>query len=144
VAVDNRLAAEQLAALAPGDVVAIEISGDFRKPRYSTGTVVRLEGSCIVVSWRSPRGVPYVHRYALSNGVRIGGGHHAQLVQPETAATVATDDELQQLRRIDALYRKWTRNRRDVESLRQLQAAIEECLAGRQGRLASDDATAGP
>jgi hypothetical protein len=57
VAADNRLTAEQLAALAPGDPVTIEITADFRKPRYSTGTVVRLEGSCLVVSWRSLRGV---------------------------------------------------------------------------------------
>jgi hypothetical protein len=94
----------------------------------SAGTVVRLEGSCIVVSWRSPRGVPYVHRYALRNGVRIGGGHHAHLVQPDTAETLPTDDERQRLRRIDALYREWTRDRADVGRLRQLQVAISECL----------------
>jgi hypothetical protein len=90
--VDNRLSAEQLGALAPGGVVTIEISGDFRKPRYSTGTVVRLEGSCVVLSWRSPRGVPYVHRYDLRRGVRIGGGHHAQIVKPQTAEAAPTDD----------------------------------------------------
>jgi hypothetical protein len=32
--------------------------------------------------------------------------------------------------RRDALYREWTRNRADVEALRQVQAAIEDCLAG--------------
>jgi hypothetical protein len=36
VAADSRFSAEQLATLGPGDVVAIEINGDFRKPRYST------------------------------------------------------------------------------------------------------------
>jgi hypothetical protein len=128
VAADNRLSDEQLAALVPGDVVAIEISADFQKPRYSIGTVVRLEGSCIVVSWRSPRGVPYVHRYELRNGVRIGGGHHAQLVRPETPETAPTDDATKRLRRIDALYREWSGDRADVERLRQLQAAISDCL----------------
>jgi len=72
--------------------------------------------------------VPYVHRYSLRNGVRIGGGHHAQLVRPETAEAVPTNDERQQLRRIDALYREWTRNRTDVETLRRLRAAINECF----------------
>jgi hypothetical protein len=128
VAVDNRLTAEELAALAPGDVVAIEISGDFRKPRYSRGTVVRLEGSCTVVSWRSPRGVPYVHRYALRNGVRIGGGHPAQLVQPETADPMPTDADRQRLRRIEAAYQEWIRDRSNVDRLRRHQAAIEDAL----------------
>ncbi len=86
--------------------------------------MVRLEGSCIVVSRRSPRGVPYVHRYALRNGVR----HHAQLVQPATADALRTDDQRERLRRIDALYREWSRNRADVELLRRLQAAVGECL----------------
>jgi hypothetical protein len=137
VAVDNRLTAEQLAALAPGDVVAIEISADFRKPRYSAGTVVRLEGSRIVVSWRSPRGVPYVHRYAVRNGVRIGGGHQAQLVQPGHGRAVPTDDEREQLRPIDALYRDWARNKDDVDKLSRLRDAISELLDGAE--LAHED-----
>jgi len=130
VAAHDRLSVEQLAALAPGDPVAIEISADFRKPRYSTGTVVRLEGSCIVLSWRSTGGVPYVHDYDRRRGTRIGGGHHAQLVQLETAHRVPTDDERQRLRRIDELYREWSRNRVDVERLRLLREAIDHCLEG--------------
>jgi hypothetical protein len=41
VAADNRLTAEQLAALAPGDVVTIECAGHFQRPRRTVGTVVR-------------------------------------------------------------------------------------------------------
>jgi hypothetical protein len=89
VAVDNRLTAEQLAALAPGDPVTIEITADFRKPRYSTGTIARLEGSCIVVSWRTPRGMPYHREVALPAAGRFGcrarwrvRGFHHELLSP--------------------------------------------------------------
>jgi hypothetical protein len=74
--------------------------------------------------------VPYVRRYALRNGGRIGGGHHEQLVQPETVDAVTADDERQRLQRVDALYREWSRNRAYVDLLRHLQAAIAECLEG--------------
>jgi hypothetical protein len=89
---------------------------------------VRLEGSCRLVSWRSPRGIAYIYHYRRRDGVRVGGGHHAQLVQPETAQTVPTNDERQRLRRVDALYREWTRNRADVNTLGGLQDAIQEAL----------------
>jgi hypothetical protein len=56
VAAENRLSAEQLGALAPGDTVVIETSGDFRRPKLTTGIVVRIEGPHLVVSTRSPRG----------------------------------------------------------------------------------------
>jgi hypothetical protein len=74
LAAENRLTIEQLAALSPGDVVVAEVSGDFRRPRRITGTVVRLEGSQIVVSERSARGVAYVNRYSRRDGLRIGRG----------------------------------------------------------------------
>ena len=57
MAVDNRLTAEQLAALAPGDPVTIEFVRDYRRPKHVAGTVIRLIGSRIVVSCRSERGV---------------------------------------------------------------------------------------
>lgn len=41
VSADNRLSADQLAGLAPGDAITIEISGNFRLPRLSSATVVR-------------------------------------------------------------------------------------------------------
>lgn len=50
MAAEERLTADQLAALVPGDPVTIETAADFTRPRYSTGTVVRLEGPQIVVS----------------------------------------------------------------------------------------------
>jgi hypothetical protein len=127
VAVDNRLTAEQLAALTPGDPVTIEFVRDFRRPKHVAGHVVRLVGSQIVVSCRSDRGVPYVHHFDR-RGIRVGGGGQAELVAGAAPEPVST----KQRRRaalVDASYREWTRNRADVESLRQLQAAIEECLA---------------
>jgi hypothetical protein len=39
----------------------------------SLGTIVRVTGPRIVVSSRSPRGVPYVHHFASRDGMRIGG-----------------------------------------------------------------------
>jgi hypothetical protein len=45
---------------------------------------VRVEGPHIVVSCRSPRGVAHVHRYGRRDGVTAGGGHRAELVNPET------------------------------------------------------------
>jgi hypothetical protein len=54
VAAEERLTADQLAALVPGDPVTIETAADFTRPRYSTGTVVRLEGTQVVVSCPSP------------------------------------------------------------------------------------------
>ncbi len=46
--VDNRLTADQLAALSPGDAVTIERGADFNRRRYWTGTVVRVEGPRVV------------------------------------------------------------------------------------------------
>ncbi|MDF3054048.1 MAG: hypothetical protein K0S19_2153, partial [Geminicoccaceae bacterium] len=44
VAIGNRLTADQLAALAPSDPDVIESVAGFDKPRYATGTVVRVAG----------------------------------------------------------------------------------------------------
>ncbi len=62
--VENRLTAEQLAALEPGDTVTIESAADFGRPRHAVGTVVRVAGPHIVVSCTSPRGVRCVHHFA--------------------------------------------------------------------------------
>jgi hypothetical protein len=119
-----------LAALAPGDSVTIETSGDFRRPRHSAGNVVRLVGSCIVVSCRSARGVPYVHQFDRRTGVRVGGGARAELVGSDGAADATVTDERRLAARVDAAYRDWMRNRGDVERLRELRDAVEDCLQG--------------
>ncbi len=125
MAAQGRLTAEELAALGPGDPVTIETNGGFRRPRYSTGTVARLAGSCIVVSCRSARGVPYVHQFYRRTGARIGGGAIAQLVAGEAADDT---EQHRQLARVEAAYREWTRNRSDVDKLRRLRDAISACL----------------
>lgn len=127
VAAENRLTPEQLAALAPGDTVTVELSGDFRRPRRSAGTVVRVEGSHVVVSERSPRGVPYVERYSRRDGLRVGRGSLAHLVDAD-ADGLPTDDARRRQLRIDAAYRAWSRNRADGQSLRELEAAVTAAL----------------
>jgi hypothetical protein len=127
VAAENRLSSEQLAALTPGDTVTVELSGDFRRPRRSQGTVVRIEGACLVVSERSPRGVPYVERYSRRDGLRIGRGTVAHLVDGD-ADGLPTDDERRRQLQIEAAYRAWVRNRADVDRLRALHAAVSGAL----------------
>src|SRR4051794_29525878 len=71
---ENRLSSEQLAALAPGDSVTIEVSGDFRRPRRSAGAVIRLEASRLVVSTEGARGGVYIEHYSRRDDRRLGGG----------------------------------------------------------------------
>ncbi len=123
---ENRLSAEQLAALAPGDPVVIETGGDSRQPRRSPGTVVRITATHLVVTCRSPRGVAYVHQFCRKNGVRIGGGHVAQLVNLEGGEAVPSAQRRQMLL-VEFAYREWSRDRANVEKLRRLQGAINEC-----------------
>ena len=82
MAAENRLTADQLAALAPSDPVVIETRGDFRRPRRSPGTVVRFTGSHIVVSCCSPRGVTYLPEFGRRDGVSVGGARRSELVDP--------------------------------------------------------------
>jgi hypothetical protein len=56
VAAHNRLTADQIAALGPGDTVTIESAADFARPRHVLGTVVRVAGPHIVVTARAPAG----------------------------------------------------------------------------------------
>ena len=127
MAAENRLTADQIAALTPGDTVTIESAADFSKPRHAVGTVVRLAGTHIVVSCESPRGVRYVHHFARRDGVRIGGGHRAELVNTHAVDAVPTGQR-QKMAQIDALFREWTRHRADVDKLRRLRDAISQCL----------------
>lgn len=122
----NRLTSEQLAALEPGDQVAIETGGDFRRPRQTTGTVARVSGSHIVVSVRSERGVPYVHRFGLRDGVCTDGTRRSELVNPDGLPAGAS--QRRSVVEIDGLYREWKRTG-DDDALRQLHAAIGNHLA---------------
>jgi hypothetical protein len=127
VAAENRLSADQLAALVPGDSVVIETSGDFRRPKLSSGIVVRIEGSRLVVLTRSPRGVSYVTQFGRCEGVSVGGGRRAELVNGEMVAPGIPRDRREQMR-VDAAYRAWARNRGDLSKLRDLQFAISGVL----------------
>ena len=127
MAAHNRLTADQIATLEPGDTVTIESAADFGRPRHAVGTVVRVAGTHIVVTCKSPRGVRYVHHFGRRDGVRIGGGHRAELVNTHAGDAVPAEQR-QQMVRIDALYREWSRDRGDLDRLSRLRDAIRECL----------------
>ena len=121
MAAENRLTAEQLAALAPGDPVTIESGAEFSRRRFTTGTVAWVSGPHIMV-----RCGPYLERYRLRDGTREGGVGRAELVNLDGAA--ASDEARRRTRQIDVLYREWSRDRADIDKLRRLHAAIEESL----------------
>jgi len=128
VAADNRLSFEQLAALAPGDPVMIEASGDFRRPRITTGTVVRIVGSRLVLSTRGARGGIHVENYLRRDGVRIGGGGRAELVNLDPATDSSGATGRRQTRVVDLAYLDWARHRGDFDRLRRLREAVDQCL----------------
>jgi hypothetical protein len=68
-----------------------------------------------------------VHQFARRNGVRVGGGHRAELVNTLAVDAVPTERR-RQMRRIDALYREWSRHRGDLDRLHRLQEVIADCL----------------
>jgi hypothetical protein len=125
LAAENRLTAEQLAELSPGDVVTIESGLEFGRRRYATGRVARVVGRHIMVTTQQvPGGMKFVERYDTRDGVRVGGGTPAELVNAQPEEPETGDLLRRQTRQIDALYRAWSRRRGDVEALRELHAAI--------------------
>jgi hypothetical protein len=129
-----RLTAEQLAALAPGDVVAIESGLEFGRRRIATATVARVDGVCITVKCTGPRGSTFVERYSLRTGLRVGGGTRAELVHPQSSEP-AEAAQLDGLRTVDRLYREWRRQPGDEQLLRRLHEAIGELMPVRAKRL---------
>jgi hypothetical protein len=127
VAVDNRLTADQVAALGPGDTVTIESGAEFGRSRHTTGTVVRVGPSHIVVRVEGPRGGTFVERYGLRDAVRDGGSR-AELVNSGVNDRAARDLLRRRTQRIDTLYRQWSRRRSDVDALRELYDAISDYL----------------
>jgi hypothetical protein len=129
VAAENRLSVEQLAALAPGDVVCIESGQEFGRRRYTQGTVIRLDAACVHVACAGPGGRGrYVGRYRIRDGQRVGGGGRAELVSPQSSEPVAAAQQ-DSVRRVDRLYREWRRRPGDDALLRELHATIGELLA---------------
>ncbi len=125
--VDNRLTADQLAALTPGDTVTIESGAEFSRRKYRSGQVVRLDPSYVVVSAPGPRGGTFIERYSLRDGVRVGGVNRAELVNADPEGP-ATTEARRRTQHIDRLFREWTKQRTDVDRLRRLHSAISECL----------------
>lgn len=121
----NRLTAEQLAALTTGDHVTIESQAEFRGPRCTSGTVTRLTDTEIVVRCSGRAGGVYVERYSRRDGTRNGRGNRAELVNAEPGQP-ADGAQLQAARRIDAAYRAWSRARADREALLELRAAVDD------------------
>jgi hypothetical protein len=125
VAAEDRLTPEQLAALTVGEAVTIESAADFRRPRYVSGEVVRLTASHIAVCITSGAGVTYEERFDRRDGLRIGAGRRAELVNPQPQET---SERQEATRRLDGLVLAWRRDRSDLEALRRLHKAIGEYL----------------
>ncbi len=121
--VENRLSAEQLAALAPGDEVVIESGADLGRRRYTTAVVARVTARHVVV-----RCGVYVECYRLRDGIRDGGTGRAELVHGDLGQP-ASHAARRQAQHIERAYREWTRNRTD-EKLRRLHDAVTQCLEG--------------
>jgi hypothetical protein len=110
--------------------VTIEASQPYREPERRTGTVVRLTGTEIFVRCTSSDGVPYQERYGRRDGIRLGDGR-AELVKPQLENAVLREER--SVRRIDALFRRWQRDRDDLDALRSLRDAISDYLQDRVG-----------
>ncbi len=125
--VDNRLTADQLAALTPGNTVTIESGAEFSRRKYRSGQVVRLDPSYIVVSAPGPRGGTFIERYGRRDGVRVRGVNRAELVNADPSG-VELPDARRRTQHIDSMFRDWAKHRTDTDRLRRLYAAIGECL----------------
>lgn len=84
--------------------------------------------------------MPYAHRFDRRDGVRIGGGQLAGLVNATAEVPQLPEQRPRELR-VDAAYRAWARNRGDVERLRELRAAVSECLPDGQQKHDRKDLT---
>ncbi len=123
---ENRLTSEQLAALTPGDKVAIQSTTGTGRPRTTTGTVARVQGQHVLVKVNNGRAA-YAESFRLRDGVRVGGLTRAELVDPQTSGAVVQEAR-RRFQPVDNAYREWARNRADVDKLRQLQTEIDACL----------------
>lgn len=129
---ENRLPAEKMAALAPGDTVLVEEwPRGWRDPGYVTATVARVTATQIVVTRARATG-EYVERYRKRDGGLVGeSSGRAELVDPEHPRTVTGLTRSARTRgasAIDTLASRWSRDRDDLDLLRQLQTAIGEYL----------------
>jgi hypothetical protein len=126
---DNRLTADQLAALTPGDTVIAETSnGGWRDPDTRPATVDRLTRTQLVVTYPAPRGGTLEARFRRDDGSQIG--NHGRLLDPghpDTIRALTTVDRNRAQERIDVLAHTWRRNR-NPDTLRQLHAAITDHL----------------
>jgi hypothetical protein len=89
VSAENRLTAEQFAALRPGKTVTVESGAEFGRRRYVTATVVRVNGSHVVVSCEGPRGGKFVELY----GLRTASGGAAVMPSWSTSTSTARPRE---------------------------------------------------
>jgi ribosome maturation factor RimP len=127
VSAENRLTAEQFAALRPGKTVTVESGAEFGRRRYVTATVVRVNGSHVVVSCEGSPGREVRRALRPSDGVRRGGGH-AELVDVDFDGPATREHLRRRTQRIDTAYRQWIRRRADVDALRELHDAVSEAL----------------
>lgn len=126
---DNRLRDDKLSILAPGDSVIFEVNRGWARADFTTGTVAKLTPKQIVVHYGGPRGTVEV-RFRRADGRVIGNGY-GFLLDPEHEYTVSALKRGRQSRRqqqIDSLAGRWSRERDNLDVLRDLQVAIGEYL----------------
>ena len=123
----TKLTPDQLATLAPGDDVTIEVGAEFGRTRHRTGTVTRVTDTSVLVTVQSARGVAYVQEFSLRTALRTGRGNDGALVTAP-GPDAGTDDRRGERQRVNALWRAWSRDPDDVAALRELHAAIGDRL----------------
>jgi hypothetical protein len=126
---DNRLTADQLAALAPGDTVIAKTNrGTWSGYDIRPVTVARLTRTQLIVHEPGPRG-PLEFRFRRDDGSQIGDrGLLLDADHPDTIRALAAVDRKRAEERIDALAHTWRRDR-NPDTLRRLHAAITDHLA---------------
>jgi hypothetical protein len=100
---------------------------EFARPRYATGTIIRVGTSLVDVCCDGHKGARYVERCCLRDGPR-GGKGRAELVRADAGHLTIRSVAGSETRHIKALHRQCHRGPGDVEALRELRDAISEYL----------------
>lgn len=127
---NNRLPADQIASLEPGDTVIIESSiGTFARSQVRTGKVAKLTAKQVVVHYPGVRGTTEV-RFRKQDAGQVGDGYGYLLdpTHPTTVDRLARDRRESRRQQIDALAGRWSRERDNLNLLRQLHTAVGEYL----------------
>ena len=125
-----RLPADQIDALKQGaQVVFAHSHGTFGRTQVQTGEVVRLTPTQIVVRY-AEAGRTIELRFRKKDGLIFGEryGYLLDPREPDTAQRLSSQLRNRRRWQIDALAQRWTKDRNDLEALRELHNAIGKYL----------------